>query len=219
MRCPAIIAAAALLGGLAGPALAEKLDFALSLGARQIGTVVFDGGRGAGRLLATMDNTPMGVADGSFHAATSAQGHTVRYESRSRGGKQRDIAVTRRAGQVTEITVTPPQEATSLSDVAQVPRGVISLTEAFAVMALGRDCPDAMTVHDGRRVVHIATAARSDSAGEVRCKMSYDVVMGPGHLSPFRFKSLGMRLAYGAGALRRMTMSAGGFEVTLTRLD
>lgn len=216
MRSSAILTACAL-GLLAGPALAEKLSFAMALGNRQIGTLTFDGGPRAGRLLAVMDNTPLGVADGSFEAVTRARGTTVGYESRSRGSKQRDIAVTRAGGQVTEVTVIPADEATDLSDVAQVPGGVISLTEAFAALALGRDCPQPMVVHDGRRVVRIATAARSDSGSEVTCRMSYRVVQGPGHLSPFRFKSLGMQLTYATRTLQRITLSAGGFDVTLTR--
>ncbi|WP_152465444.1 hypothetical protein [Sulfitobacter sp. THAF37] len=204
---------------LCGPALAEKLTYAMALGSRQIGSVSYDGGPRAGRLLAVMDNTPLGVADGSFEAVTRAQAGTVIYESRSRGSKQREIVVKRAGGRVTEVTVIPPDEATDLSDVAQVPRGVMSLTEAFAAMALGRDCPDPMTVYDGRRVVRIATAARSDSGSEVSCKMSYRVVQGPGHLSPFRFRSLGMELTYATSALQRITFSAGGFDVTLTRQE
>ncbi|MFC6760690.1 hypothetical protein ACFQFQ_16250 [Sulfitobacter porphyrae] len=97
MRCSAILTACAL-GLLAGPALAEKLSFAMALGNRQIGTLTFDGGPRAGRLLAVMDNTPLGVADGSFEAVTRARGAAVGYESRSRGSKTRDIAVTRAGG-------------------------------------------------------------------------------------------------------------------------
>ncbi|APE44377.1 hypothetical protein BOO69_13900 [Sulfitobacter alexandrii] len=211
--------AALVLAVTTQPALAGTLSFGMSLGARQLGTVSYDGGRRAGRLLAVMDNTPLGVADGSFEAVTRADAGTVSYESRSRGSKQRDIAVTRAAGRVTAVTVTPADEATALSDPARVPRGAISLTEAFAAIALGVDCPKPMAVHDGRRVVRIATAQRAETAEGIACIMSYRVVAGPGHLSPFRFKSLGMRLDYGGGGLQRITLSAGGFDVTLTRQD
>ena len=47
--------------------------------------------------------------------------------------------------------------------------------------------------------------------------MSYNVVMGPGHLSPFRFKSFGMQIVYTARKLDTVTITAGGFNVNMVR--
>lgn len=213
-----LVIAAPVLVFLSGPALAEKQTYTMSLGARQIGTLVFDGAGRNARLVSTMDNTPLGVADGTFEATTRGTGSKVAYLSKNRGSKVRDIAVTRQGQKVTAVSVTPAKEKTDMTDPAKVPDGVISPTEVFARLATGTHCPQPMAIYDGRRVVQMATASiATDDGAVVTCDMSYRVVMGPGHLSPFRFKSLGMQVVYAAGVLDRVTMSAGGFDVTLTR--
>ena len=209
--------AAAALGLLAGPALAERQSYAMMLGPRQLGTLVFDGAGQNAALLSTIDNTPLGVADGTFEAVTRTKDGEVDYIGQSRGGKTRDIAVTRQADTVTKVIVTPAKEMTDMTDAAKVPAGVVSPTEVFATLANGGTCPSPMTMYDGRRVVQMATTAMAQEGDTVTCDMSYRVTMGPGHLSPFRFKSFGMQVAYSAGALARITMSAGGFDVNLIR--
>ena len=212
-----LLFAAAALGLLAGPALAERQSYAMMLGGRQLGTLVFDGAGQNAALLSTMDNTPLGVADGTFEAVTRAKGNEVDYIGQSRGGKTRDIIVTRQADTVTAVTVTPAKEITEMTDAAKVPAGVISPTEVFAALANGGTCPSPMAMYDGRRVVQMATTAMAQAGDTLTCDMSYRVTMGPGHLSPFHFKSFGMQIAYSAGALARITMSAGGFDVNLIR--
>lgn len=202
---------------LGSPVVAESQTYAMMLGGRQLGTLVFDGAGENAALLSTMDNTPLGVADGTFEAVTRAKGNEVDYLGKSRGSKTRDIAVTRQAHTVTAVTVTPEKEMTELTDITKVPSGVISPTEVFAALANGGTCPTPMAMYDGRRVVQMATTAMKQEGDTVTCDMSYHVVMGPGHLSPFHFKSFGMQVAYAAGALARVTMSAGGFDVNLIR--
>ena len=211
------LVAAAVLALLPGPAPAEMQTYSMTLGARQIGTLVFESAGRNARLLSRMDNTPLGVADGSFEAVTRAQGSQVVYFGKSRGSKVRDISVTWQAQMVTAVAVTPTREETVMTNAEKVPVGVISPTEGFAVLATGNSCPQPMMVYDGRRVVLMATTSAAQDGDLVTCEMSYRVIMGPGHLSPFRFKSFGMQVVYASGALERITMSAGGFDVNLIR--
>lgn len=199
------------------PGSAEKQTYAMSLGNRQIGTLVFDWTDRNARLLSVMNNTPMGVANGSFEAVTQVKGGAVTYLGTSRGSKTRDISVTRQAARVTAVTVTPVHEATKMTVPAAVPLGVVSPTEGFAVLARGKSCPGPVMMYDGRRVIQMATQTQALDGNEVTCAMSYRVIKGPGHLSPFRFKSIGMQVVYTAQTLTRITMSAGGFDVNLVR--
>ncbi|MCF7698708.1 hypothetical protein [Loktanella sp. M215] len=214
LRLPLIAALATLL---AGPALAAQQNFAMMLGNRQLGTLAFDGSGKDVHLLSRLDNTPLGVADGTFEAVTRAKGDTIEYLGVNRGSKTRDIAVTREGTQVTAVTVTPADEMTVLSDISKVPAGTLTTAEAFGVLANGKTCPNPLTMYDGRRVVQMATTAMDTTGETVTCDMSYRVIAGKGHLSPFNFKSLSMTAIYQAGALAQITVSAGGFNLNLVR--
>jgi hypothetical protein len=208
----------ALLSGLfAGPTLAQQQSYKIMLGGRQLGTLTFDTTAGTSRLLSTMDNTPLGVADGTFEGVSQASGNQIAYQARSRGSRVRDIAFSRQANTVTSVSVTPASEMTDLTNTAKVPAGVISPTEAFAALVNQRTCPSPMTIYDGRRVVQIGTTAMSQQDATVNCDLAYGVLLGPGHLSPFRFKSIDFKIAYTAGELARIVISAGGFSVNLIR--
>ncbi|SHF09378.1 hypothetical protein SAMN05444339_103254 [Loktanella atrilutea] len=213
LRLP-LIAALTLL---AGSAVAEQQNFAMMLGNRQLGTLAFNGSGSDVHLVSRLDNTPLGVADGTFEAVTRSKGETVEYLGSNRGSKTRDIALTREGTKVTAVTVTPADEMTNLSDVASVPDGTLTTAEIFGVLANGTTCPNPLTMYDGRRVVQMATTAMNKSAEMVTCDMSYRVTAGKGHLSPFNFKSLSMTAVYRSGALAQITVSAGGFDLNLVR--
>ncbi|MBL4918108.1 hypothetical protein [Szabonella alba] len=214
-----------LLACLPLPALGE--DWIVRLGERQIGSVTFEtGAKGALQIASTLDATPLGLADGSFtarsFAALTPDGRAVtQYLSESRSAREaRNISVLTDAGRVLETQIEPPGEATALSDPAVVQGVVLNPVEAFARLVTSTDCPDALRYYDGRRVVAIALAERVEQADGLRCAMDYRVTDGPGHLSPLRFRQVAMELDYsGAGpfTLRRITMTAAGFSVSLAR--
>lgn len=208
---------AALLTLTAGSALAQTQTFAMTLGQRQLGTLTFDGGGSDSRLLSTLDNTPLGVADGTFEAVSQGSGASVSYQSANRGSKTRDIAMTRQDGTVTAVTVAPADDMTDLSQAAAVPAGTLTPAETFGVLANGKTCPNPLAMYDGRRVVQLATTEMTETGDTVTCTLSYRVVLGKGHLSPFNFKSLAMQAVYTAQSLSQITVSAGGFDVNLTR--
>ena len=210
-----LIAALTIL--LAGPAVAQSQSYALMLGNRQLGTLAIDGSGSDVRLLSRLDNTPLGVADGTFEATARSAGGTVSYTSQNRGSKTRDIAITRQDGTVGAVTVQPADDMTDVSDPARVPAGTLTPAEVFGVLANGTTCPNPLAMYDGRRVVQLATTAMNAEGDTVTCTLSYRVVAGKGHLSPFNFKSLSMSAIYRARTLAQITVSAGGFDVNLVR--
>ena len=213
-RLPLIAALTVLL---AGPAVAQSQTYALMLGNRQLGTLGVEGSGSNIRLLSRLDNTPLGVADGTFEATAQGNGETVSYTSQNRGSKTRDIAMTRQGGTVVSVSITPADDMTDVSLPAQVPAGTLTPAEVFGVLANGMTCPNPMAMYDGRRVVQLATTAMDTAGDTVTCTLSYRVLAGKGHLSPFNFKSLSMTAIYRSGALAQVTVSAGGFDVNLVR--
>lgn len=198
-------------------ARAEVQRYNLMLGQRKLGTFSFD--TSTLNLVAELDNTPLGVADGNFsaqsRAARTTEGVAVtQYLSQS---VKRHISVVLSGGKVLATTITPTREATSLSEPEAVPAGIIPLTDGFARIATAGSCPSPFVAYDGRRVVQIATRAQSVDGTETLCDMDYRVTAGPGHLSPFRFRTLDMALLYRNGALGKITVSAAGFEVRMVR--
>ena len=187
------------------------------LGSRQIGLLEFEEDRRSSRLLAHLGNTPLGLADGTFSAVTTVNEGVVSYHSESRGSKVRDISVTRHAGTVTDVSVVPRQEMTSLSDISKVPIGVMSPTEVLQTLEAAEACPMPIIMYDGRRVVQMATAAMIQEGNSVTCELSYRVVLGPGHLAPFYFNALKVRVTYSESELTRLTVTAGIFRLHLLR--
>ena len=215
-RTARLIAVAAL-ALTATNALAEMQTYDLLLGQRQLGTLQFD--TVSQTLVADLNNTPLGVADGRFTASvtavrTAAGIAATQYLSQT---DKRQISVLLDEGHVLDTTIAPRSEATDLSDPTQVPVGVVPPTATFGALAGAGGCPAPVTMYDGRRVVRIATTARDVQGADTLCTMDYRVTAGPGHLSPFRFRSLDMGLIYRDGALSRITLRAGGFEVAVAR--
>ncbi len=208
---------AALLFLVTGPALAQSQSYAMTLGNRQLGTLTFDGSGQNVHLLSSLDNTPLGVADGTFEATTKTEGEAVAYKGINRGSKTRDIAIARQNGAVREVSVAPTNEMTDMSDASKVPVGTLTTAEVFGALANGTTCPNPMAMYDGRRVAQLTTTAMVQTGDTVTCEMSYRVIMGKGHLSPFNFKSFSMQAIYTTGALTQVTVSAGGFNVNLIR--
>jgi len=210
---------------LSGPAFAEV--WTVSLGDRRIGTVTFEAGpNGALTLSSILDSTPLGLADGSFtarsFAALTPEGRRVtQYLSAAESTrKSRNISVLTDAGKPVETRIEPPSEATALSGPGKVQGRVLNPVEAFARIANSTDCPSDLRFYDGRRVVEILTKNSNSSEDAQSCEMDYRVIGGPGHLSPFRFRTVALGLEYrgpGPFTLQEITLSAGGFTAILRR--
>ncbi len=206
---------------------ARAETYAVLLGDTRIGTVEHDGSGSTRTLTSRLDNTPLGVANGAFGAvATEAGGGITDYVGTTASTrKQRRVNVRFEGATPTDVIVTPESERTDLSDVTRVPAGVTDPVTAFGLVADARDCPAPFRFYDGRRAIEVATRDRTTTADTLICRMSYQVIAGPGHLSPLQLTSLGLSLVYdisgGSGGseteLRGMSIRSGPFAVTLAR--
>jgi len=184
------------------PARADTEVFEMRLAGSTLGTLTFEASEAGSGWTTDLDNTPLGVADGLF-AATSVPVRTASGEAarRYRGEtatsrRSRVVEVLHAEGRVLSVSVTPDDEATEMSDAARVPPGVIDPVEAFERLLHADGCPAAFSIYDGRRVVAITPQASQEAGGRLTCDLSYEVALGPGHLSPLGIASLGVTLTY-----------------------
>lgn len=203
---------------LASPALAQSQRFDVVLAGRTMGQIAIDQSGASGSLNTVLDNTPLGVGDGGFRA-TISDGAAYRSQGTS-GGDGRRIDVDYSGNSVSDVRIDPPSEATDASDPGGVPAGVLDPVRGFARMAFAEGCVAQYRMYDGRRVVRVTPTAQAQTGDTLTCDYAYDVVSGPGHLSPFRFSSVRLTARYGvaSGAVtgpRDVTLGAGPFTVTL----
>ncbi|MGR3484609.1 MAG: hypothetical protein ACU0BF_04635 [Paracoccaceae bacterium] len=212
----ALALAAALTAVLSSALPAGAQTYAVMLGERTIGQVSYAGSPGAARMDGELNNTPMGVASGAFGATSQAQsdGSTL-YVG---GSSKRRITVRLSGGRAVAVEVDPRSEATAASDPAAAPAGVVDPVTAFGRLVRATGCPERFAMYDGRRAIELTPTARAATDGGLtRCTIDYRVTAGPGHVSPFRVRRIGIDALYGGDGMRRMALSAGPFEVTLVR--
>jgi hypothetical protein len=227
-----IVAAALAICLGATSAFAETRDLKVWLRGRLLGTATAEvsgsGESASYTIRSLLDNTPLGVGDGIFEAssrlARTGSGAVVRqYRSRSAAGNDiRTISLLLDGGKAVETVIAPDGERTDLSDPAKVPDGVLDDAAAFARLVYASDCPAPFRIYDGRRVVQVTTTAAERGAATLTCTVDYRVIAGPGHLSPFHFKSIDLRLSYAVrdgavSGLDVMEASAGLFTVRFAR--
>lgn len=227
-----LIAAALAALLLAGSASAETRDLKIWLSGRLLGTAssgVSGTGAGASYTVGSLlDNTPLGVGDGLFEAssrlARTETGAVVRqYLSRSAAGNDiRTISVLLDGGTAIGTVISPESERTDLSDPGKVPEGVLDNAAAFARLVYGKDCPAPFRIYDGRRVVQVQTRTSERGAATLTCSVAYRVIAGPGHLSPFNFRSIDLSLHYAlsdgaVSGLEKIEARAGLFTVRFAR--
>ncbi|WP_146591612.1 hypothetical protein [Puniceibacterium confluentis] len=218
--------------GSATSGLAESASFRLLLDGRDMGRLdLRSNGRSTGfqgSLLALLDNTPLGLADGKFQSvsqpAQTAEGRAVQqYESHSATGrKNRVISFLLENGRVVQTDVAPPGERTALSNPEKVPAGVIDPAMALDRIVSAGTCPEALRYYDGRRVVEISFTSSDVNGPRRTCHGTYRVIAGPGHLSPIRITRLGMDLTYVSGpdgkvSLAEIDLKTGPFRLQMLR--
>lgn len=208
------------VGLLATSAQAET--FRVSLGGKALGQISFDASGQTARLRSTLDNTPLGVFNGTFTGTSqgSAASSTFTGESRS-SRKSRTVIVDINKGRAQRTEVTPQAEITVLSDISLVPAGVRDPVRAIGALFRATGCPEAMRMYDGRRVVALSPDGQSRKDNTLKCNLRYTVTDGPGHLSPLGISSAKMLLNYdtsgGKQRLQELAVSSGVFRLRLIR--
>ena len=210
--------AAAIFAAFTSPVLAET--YQLSFGGGTIGSLTFDGNS----ISSDVSSAPMGVGNGRFKATVANVRRTngdqvVQYLSDA-PAKGRRISVLFKDSAVVETTVSPTSDATDLSDISNVPAGVVTPVAAFGKLAQASGCPSAFRFYDGRRAIQIQPNGQSQDDAALTCNMTYRVTHGPGHLSPLYIKNASMSATYDVSAGQRLTslsISSGPFTLYVTR--
>jgi hypothetical protein len=207
---------------LAAPACAET--YSVSLGGKILGHLSYTEAGGTATLRSTLDNTPLGVFNGTFTGTSTGNAATSRFTGDSRSSrKQRVVEVEIAKSRAVKTAITPADELTDLSDISRVPEGVRDPVRAIGHLFRTKGCPSPLQMYDGRRVVTIQSNSSMQSDNALSCTLSYKVIAGPGHLSPLGISTARMELTYDtAGAqqtLRQMRISSGIFSVSLNRQE
>lgn len=200
--------------------VAYAQDFSVSLGGKSLGQLGYSAQGQSAKLTSTLNQTPMGVFNGTFTGTSKSNTFTgVSKSSR----KQRRVVVDYSGGRPIKVEITPAEERTDLSDPNQAKGAVLDPVRAVEQLLGAKGCPAALRIYDGRRVVSMTPTDETQTPQTLSCHMSYKVVQGPGHLSPLRISSAKMHLQYGiAGGkqtLQQIKVSSGVFGLTLDRVN
>jgi hypothetical protein len=212
-------------------ASAETSTFQVILAGSTLGSLTYETDAGDGNrpaaLRTNLDNTPLGVFDGTWDGTsqpvrTEAGDVVLQFLATTASSrKNRVISILHKDGQALATEVNPADDATDLSRADQVPTGVLDPVEGFGRIAEGAGCPEPFRIYDGRRVVELTTTGSEQAGNVLTCEVDYEVIAGPGHLSPFRFNSFALDLTYdlssGRAVLAEADVSAGVFTVRLVR--
>jgi len=192
------------------------------LGHKTLGHLDYKTNGNAATLRSTLDNTPLGVFNGTFHGSSTGNAATSTFTGESRSSrKSRTVIVDIANGRAKSTRITPQKEQTELSDVSLVPAGARDPVRAMGALFRAQGCPKAMRMYDGRRYVTLTPDGQSRDGATLTCNLRYAVTKGPGHLSPLDISSAKMQLSYDTAGdqqnLRELAVSSGPFRLRLTR--
>lgn len=209
------------------PTSTSAQTFSVNLGGRTIGTLTYTRESNVETMQTTMNNTPMGVFNGSYKGTSSPvrtnENKTVHqyFGDKNSSRKNRQTSILKDKNKVIKTTISPLSDRTELSEAKRVPTPVVDPVAAFGRFFATSGCPRRFQIYDGRRVISLTPTSEEQKDSILVCEMDYLVTDGPGHLSPLYIKSASTRLAYdlsnGRQKLTSLRFSSGLFKVILTR--
>jgi hypothetical protein len=210
------------LFGLSAPAQAQ--DFSVVLGNKTLGKLSYSQSGRTASLHSTLTQTPMGVFNGTFKGTSKGNAKSGVFTGDSRSSrKQRRVVVDHQNARPVSVEISPLEERTDLSDPSRVSGETLDPVRAIGHLIAARDCPAAIRLYDGRRVITITPSGQTKDAHNLTCAMRYKVTQGPGHLSPLRISSAKMQLQYDTSgteqSLQQIKISSGVFGLSLNRID
>ncbi|MGC1494784.1 MAG: hypothetical protein WA790_03175 [Sulfitobacter sp.] len=221
------IGTAAVVCTVMAASISAAQTLEVTLGGKNLGTLTYSKTAKIEKLRSSLDNTPLGVFNGTFSASArstvSSTGMTERkYQSISKSSrKTRKVAIFTSDGRVIETSVTPQTEMTKLSEPTRVPAGVVDPVGAIGRLMWARGCPKALTIYDGRRAIALTPNGSMTADDQLICALKYNVVAGPGHLSPLYISKVKMQIQYdltnGKQKLTQIKMGSGLFNLVLKR--
>ncbi|MEP1793020.1 hypothetical protein [Parasphingorhabdus sp.] len=201
---------------------AHAQEFTVLLGKKNLGSLTFSQSGTTARLHSTLNQTPMGVFNGTFKGTSAGNAKTATFTGDSKSSrKQRHVVVDHKNARPVSVDISPQKERTELSDPSRVTGPTLDPVRAIAHLISARGCPAAVRLYDGRRVIAITPTQQTQAADHLTCAMRYKVTQGPGHLSPLRISSAKMQLRYATSGtkqiLQQIKISSGVFGLSLNR--
>lgn len=205
---------------------AQAETFSVSLGKVTLGQLAYSDSSGGTTLKARLNNTPLGVFDGTFNgtakpATVANGGATMHYTGISKSSrKSRTVEVGFAKGRAVDTKVTPASEATPLSDPAKAPKNITDPARAIGMLINSTGCPARINIYDARRAIALIPTGAEAKNGKLICNVAYKVTAGPGHLSPLKIANAKMQITYDTAkgqSLRQITLGSGPFNLVLER--
>jgi len=198
--------------------------FSIALGSSPLGQLSYTEAGNTKTLRSTLQDTPLGVFDGSYLGTASPHAGGVKFVGVSQSSrKSRTVSTVTRGGRAVETVVTPSEELTELSDPAKAPAGVTDPVTAIGQLIAARGCPGTIRIYDGRRAIALVPAGQRTEGATLICDVDYRVTHGPGHLSPLRVSNANMQLTYatsnGRQSIAQISLGSGPFTVYLNRVE
>ena len=203
---------------------AHAQNFTVSLAGKTLGTLAYSKKGSITTLKSTLDQTPMGVFNGTFVGVSKGSWPKTTFTGDSKSSrKQRRVIVKFKGGRAQSVDITPIEELTELSDPMHASANVFDPVRVVAALINSKGCPTTLPMYDGRREVRITPEMKELSGDTLTCRMSYKVIKGPGHLSPLGISSAKMMMTYdktgGGQKLRQIKISSGVFRLSLDRTN
>jgi len=131
--------------------------------------------------------------------------------------KERKINYWVKNNRLISVDVLPKREETKLTNPKQIDVNFIDPTYAI-IKLLTMPCKDSFKVYDGRRLIDVIAI---ESNSKLECRYLYKIQKGPGHLSPFNFKTLKISTYFDQSrnsAFRYMIVKTGPFKLILNQV-
>ena len=169
-----------------------------------------------------INGSPLQLFDSNFASnsdTNSTGGKLVSrfYSIKQTNFKSREITFEVTDGQLTKVDIQPSQEKTILSSVDFDHPKFINPAKAL-LRLISFPCSETFNIFDGRRIVKIR---QKSSKNALSCEYHYEVLYGPGHVSPFYFKNIDILVENFSGEkniAQYLTSKVGFFTLKLNTL-
>ena len=210
------------------PCLSLANDFiSISFLGKQIGSIkIYEASNSDSRVIyigGKISSSPLKIFNGKFEHKTiitkvNEAASKVHYESNVDAiFKHRKINYTVKNNRLITVNVSPKNETTKFTNPKQIDFVFIDPTRAITEL-LNKPCKNSFKIYDGRRVIGV-NSIKPTSKSE--CGYVYKILKGPGHLSPFNFKTFKILTFFdqnGNSASKTMIVKTGPFKLVLNKV-
>ena len=170
-----------------------------------------------------ISSSPLKIFNGNFKYKTiitekNSEGSRTHYASSVDATfKQREINYRLSNDRLIAVDVFPKREETKFTNPKQIDFEFIDPANAFATL-LRMPCKKSFIIYDGRRIIEVTSIKQTT---KLECGYIYKIEKGPGHLSPFNFRTFKISTFFDQSrnsAFRSMIVKTGPFKLILEQV-